>query len=182
MVRDTTKQNLKNAFSGESQAHVRYIIFSDIAEHQGYNNVARLFKAIAYAERIHSTNHFKNLAYLKGGHLTVSMAGFGLGDTLQNLSTAIEGETYEINEMYPAYLEIAQSQGEEGATKSFGWAYEAEKTHARFFKKAKEAVTKKNDLNLDQMQICSICGYTVEGNAPEECPICMAKKKKFKKY
>lgn len=177
-----TEQNLKNAFSGESQAHVRYIIFSDVAEHQGYKNIARLFKAIAYAERIHSRNHFSNLANLEGGYLTVSMAGFGLGDTLKNLSIAIEGETYEVNEMYPAYLEIAQCQGEEGATKSFGWAYEAEKTHASFFKKAKEAVTKKNDVKLDKIQICSVCGYTIEGNAPEECPICRAKKRKFKTY
>lgn len=182
MIRNMSEQNLKNAFSGESQAHMRYVIFSDIADVEKYPNTARLFRAIAYAERIHSTNHFKNLAYLNGGFLTVGMTGFGPGGTSKNLGIAIEGETFEINEMYPAYLEIAKFQGEEGVAKTFEWAYEAEKTHASLFKKAKESVDRKTDISLGKIQICELCGYTVEGEAPDECPICEAKKDQFKTF
>jgi len=181
-MRDTTEQNLKNAFSGESQAHMRYTIFAGSAEQQGYKNTSRLFKAIAYAERVHSTNHFSRLSHLNGGHITIGMAGFGPGDTSKNLDIAIEGETYEINEMYPAFLEIAKIQGEDEAAQSFKWAYEAEKTHAELFKKAKEAADKKADTKLAKIQICELCGYTVEGEAPDTCPICKAKKDKFRTF
>jgi len=182
LVRDMTEQNLKNAFSGESQAHMRYIIFSDVAEKSGFKNTARLFRAISYAERVHSTNHYNNLAHLNGGYVTVGMAGFGPGDTSKNLGIAIEGETFEINEMYPVYLETARFQGEAAAAKSFEWAYEAEKIHAKLFKKAKEAVDRGSDVQLKTIQICEVCGYTVEGEAPDKCPICKAKKDKFKAF
>ena len=181
-MRDTTEQNLKNAFSGESQAHMRYTIFADLAEKQGYKNNSRLFRAISYAERIHSTNHFNRLSHLNGGYVTIGMAGFGPGDTSKNLGIAIEGETYEIEEMYPAFLEIAKFQREDQAAQSFEWAYEAEKTHARLFKKAKEAADRKADVSLGKIQICEICGYTLEGEAPDRCPICKAKNDKFKEF
>lgn len=176
MTRNITEQNLKNAFSGESQAHMRHLIFAGIAEGQGYPNTARLFKAVSLAEQVHSTNHYRNLAYLNGGFLTVGMAGFGPGDTFKNLGIAIEGESFEVEEMYPTYLETARFQGEEGAAKSFQWAYEAEKTHAGLFKKAKESVDAGVDPPLGKVQVCRVCGYTVEGDAPEECPVCKAKR------
>jgi len=182
MVRAITEQNLKNAFSGESQAHMRYIIFSDIAEVEGLPNVSRLFRAISYAERIHSTNHFNNLAYLEGGYLTIGMAGFGPGKTLKNLRIAIEGETFEIDEMYPTYVQTAGFQGEQGAARSFTYAHQTEKVHAVLFQKAKEAVERGQDVQLGPIQICQLCGYTIEGEAPDRCPVCNARKEKFKAY
>ncbi|MEM4246035.1 MAG: rubrerythrin family protein [Candidatus Bathyarchaeia archaeon] len=181
-MRETTEQNLKNAFSGESQAHMRYIIFSEIAESEGFKNTARLFKAISYAEKVHANNHFSNLAHLKGGYMTIGMAGFGPGGSSKNLDIAIEGEMHEINEMYPTYLETAKFQKEKGAAKSFEWAYNAEKVHVELFRKAKETVDKGSDVQLKAIQICEVCGYTVEGDAPKRCPICKAKKEKFKSF
>jgi len=177
-----TEQNLKNAFSGESQAHMRYAIFADIAEAERFPNVSRLFRAISYAERIHATSHFSNLAYLEGGYLTIGMAGFGPGRTLKNLGIAIGGELFEVNEMYPSYLETARSQAEHGAARSFDYAYQTEKVHAVLFQKAKDAVEKNQDAQLGPIQICGTCGYTVEGEAPEVCPVCDAKKDRFKAY
>ncbi len=87
---ENTEQNLKNAFSGESQANIRYILFSTVASKEEFNNVARLFEAIAYAEQVHAGNHFENLNHLKEGSITYGMAGFGPGDTSKNLDIAIE--------------------------------------------------------------------------------------------
>jgi rubrerythrin len=167
-MRKMTEDNLKSAFAGESQAHMRYLIFADKAEEEGFPNVARLFRAIAYAEQVHATNHFKTLAMLQG--------------TVDNLQAAINGETYEVNEMYPAYKAVAELQQEKGAQRSTDWALQAEKVHAGMYQKAKQAVERKEDITVEAVFICEACGYTVENSAPDRCPICGAPKVKFRKF
>jgi rubrerythrin len=176
---EKTEQNLKNAFSGESQANIRYTLFSTTAAEEKLDNVSRLFKAIAYAEQVHARNHFENLKNLKEGAMTYGMAGFGPGDTSKNLDIAIEGETFEITQMYPAYLEKATQESSGDAERSFHFALEAEKRHVNMFKEAKGAVDSGKDINIEKIHICSVCGYTGEGEAPDICPICGAPKQKF---
>jgi rubrerythrin len=101
-----------------------------------------------------------------------SMAGFGQGTTAQNLDGAIEGETFEIEEMYPVYKEAAQSQGEKAAIVSFHYALAAERTHQRLFTEAKKAVEQGKDAALGAVSVCGKCGHTVEGPIPDKCPIC----------
>ena len=171
-----------SAFAGESEAHMRYLYFANVAEKEGFPNVARLFRAIAYSEQIHAHNHFKKLEHLKDGFLTVAHAPFGPGNTSKNLELAIMGEEYEIDEMYPVYLEIAKMQNEKGAEISFKWALECEKAHARLYKMAKEYVDKGEDAPIGSIYVCGVCGYTVEGDVPDRCPICGAPKEKFKEF
>ena len=160
-----TQANLEAAFAGESQAHMKYLAFAAKAEKEGFSNVSRLFKAVAYAEQVHATNHFKVLD--------------GLGQTAENLAAALGGETYEIEEMYPAFLAVAELQGEKGAIRSNKWAMEAEKVHAEMYGAAKEAVKGGSDAGVGQVYVCSVCGWTGEGEPPDECPLCKAKKEKF---
>jgi rubrerythrin len=178
-MRKMTEQNLINAFGGESQAHMRYLHFADQAEKEEFSNVTRLFRAIAYAEYIHAGDHYRELRYLDGGYVANSMAAFGPGDTKKNLGLAIAGETYEIEEMYPAFIEIAKFQGEKGAQRSFEWSYASEKLHKLLFEKALDSVNLGKDVELDPVQVCEVCGYTLEGEAPDRCPICNALKNKF---
>ena len=178
-----TAANLRNAHGGESMAHMRYQIWGDRAEQEGYDNVARLFRAIAQAETIHAGNHFRELGKEAGDSLCASMAVFGLGNTSQNLQGGINGETYEVTEMYPTYLETAKFQAEKGAQLSFHYALSAEKTHAALFQKAKEALdSTKRDAELGPIQICEVCGWTHEGETPDKCPICGASRKRFKTF
>jgi rubrerythrin len=164
-------------------AYMRYTIWGNKAERDGYPNVARLFKAIAAAETIHATNHFNELKDLFGDFSCSSMAVFGSGDTSQNLQGGIMGETYEINEMYPTYLETARYQEEKGAQRSFNYALSAEKTHAELFQKAKQTIdSTKKDITLGPVQVCTVCGWTHEGDAPDKCPICGATRDKFKTF
>jgi rubrerythrin len=181
-MHDLTVANLRNAYGGESMAHMRYRTWGEKAEQDGFPSTARLFRAITFAEQIHANNHFRELRDLVGGFGCNSGAIFGLGSTAQNLQGGIDGETFEINEMYPTYLETAKFQGEKGAERSFFYALSAEKTHAAFFQKAKASVDLGKDVKLGPMQICTVCGYTLEGDAPDRCPICGAKKEKFRTF
>ncbi len=167
-MRQMTQESLKAAFAGESQAHMRYLAFSEAAEREGKANIARLFRAIAYAEQVHATNHLRELA--------------GIKNTVGNTEEAIGGETFEITEMYPAYDAIAELQDEAGAKRSIHFALEAEKIHAEMYKKAHEAAQAGRDLDLATVYICPVCGYTVEGDAPEYCPVCGASREKFKSF
>ncbi|MFW6414947.1 MAG: rubrerythrin family protein [Thermodesulfobacteriota bacterium] len=174
-----TEQHLINAFGGESQANMRYRHFAVQAENENYFNVSRLFTAIAHAEFIHAGDHYRELKHLNGGVVANSMAAFGPGDTSKNLGLAIDGETFEIEEMYPAYIEVAKIQEEKGAQRSFEWSYATEKQHKMLFEKAKQAVDNGDDMKLEAVQVCEVCGYTLEGEAPDNCPVCSAKKEKF---
>ena len=160
-----TQANLQAAFAGESQAHMKYLIFADKAEREGFRSVARLFRAIAYAERMHANNHFKALK--------------NLGQTAANLEAAIGGETYEVEEMYHAFRAVAELLEEKAVVRSNNWALEAEKIHAEMYAKAKTAVEAGKDAEVGQVYVCPVCGWTGEGEPPDECPLCKVKKEKF---
>jgi len=163
-----TKENLKSSFSGESQAHMKYVLFADKAEEEGFGNIARLFRAIAFAERIHASNHLTALN--------------GSGQTVDNLDTAIGGETFEVTEMYPAYKAVAELQDESKAVRSMHYALEAEKIHAALYREARDAATAGKDYEISDIHICPVCGHTVLGNAPERCPVCGVKGEKYKRF
>jgi rubrerythrin len=177
-----TVGNLQSAFSGESQAHMRYANFAERAEGDGYPNVARLFRAISWAELVHASNHFRVLRNEKGGTITVAHAGFGLGPSADNLQAAIDGEEFEVNEMYPAYIAVATQQEEKAAERSFDWAHQAEKTHSALFQMAKSAVESGEDYDIGPVQVCSVCGHTMVGDAPDRCPICNATGDKYRAF
>jgi len=162
------KRFLQDAFAGESQAHMRYLIFAERAEEEGFPNVARLFKAIAYAEFVHAKNHLSELGMV--------------GSTAVNLGAAVEGEEFEVNEMYPVYYEAAKLQGETGAQRTIRFAMEAEKGHAELYSRAREAVLKGQDADIGKIYVCPICGYTVDGEAPGRCPICGCPGDKFVEF
>jgi len=159
-----TEQNLLAAFAGESQANRKYLAFAERAEAEGYKQVAKLFRAAAEAETIHALNHLREMK--------------GVKSTKENLLEAINGESYEFQKMYPQMIEDAKAEDAKGALRSFTFANEVEKIHAELYKRALENI---DSLTEKDYYVCKICGYTVEGDAPEECPICKAKKQAFKK-
>ncbi|MDZ7700461.1 MAG: rubrerythrin family protein [Deltaproteobacteria bacterium] len=178
-MKQMTQQNMINAFGGESMANMRYRHFAHQAEKDGHPNVSRLFRAVAHAEYIHAGDHYRELKHLKKGVVANSMGAFGPGDTLKNLDLAIDGETFEIEEMYPTYMAVADFQEEKGAKRSFEWSYKTEKQHLALYKKAREAVGTEKDVDLGPVQVCEVCGYTLEGEAPDQCPVCSAEKTRF---
>ncbi len=164
-MKKMTEENVGAALAGESQAHIKYLAFSEKAASENLPNIARVFKANSYAEQVHATNHLKTLS--------------GIGNTKENLDAAISGETFETEEMYPAYIVVAQAQGEKTAETFLNAAMEAEKVHAGIYREAKAAVEAGKDLDDKPLHVCSMCGYTMEGDAPDSCPICGAPREKF---
>lgn len=162
-----TTENLKGAFAGESQANRRYLAFSRKAEQEGFAQIAKLFRAAAEAETVHALNHLNTLGEVK--------------TTEKNLEGAISGETFEFKQMYPDYIEIAKKEGNDDATWSFDVANKVEQVHAKLYMKALEALRSKKELPKTDYYICKECGNTVEGAAPDKCPICGASKSAFYK-
>jgi rubrerythrin len=156
-------------------------LFARAAEAQ-FPNVARLWRAISAAELIHAGDHYRTLKYLGEGHVANSMGAFGPGDVAKNLGLSIAGESFEIEEMYPAFMKIAELQGEKDALRSFDWSYQTELKHLELFNKAQAAVTAGDDVALGPVQVCEVCGYTLEGDAPDVCPVCGAKRERFTAY
>ncbi len=167
-MKDMTRTNLQEALAGESQAHLRYLVYADVAEREGLPNAARLFRAASLSEQIHATNHLRALG--------------GVGTTAQNLKAAFEGESFEIAEMYPAYLAVGNLQEEKAAVRSMSNALEAEKVHAKLYSAAQQAVETKKDTTLGKIFVCPVCGFTMEGSAPDRCPLCGSPKDRFKEF
>jgi rubrerythrin len=164
-MRKMTEENLKAAFAGESQAHLKSLNYAEKAKREGKENVARLFAAASYAEQVHASAHLRTLG--------------GVGNTAENLHDAICGEGFESDEMYPAYIVVAEAQGEKRANTVFSAALEAEKVHRALYQRAKESVDAGQDAEFGPIWVCSVCGFTGEGDAPDKCPVCNAPKERF---
>ena len=161
----STNNNLKEAFAGESQANRKYLFFADKAEQEGYKRIARLFRAAAAAETVHARNHLRELQ--------------GIGSTAENLKAAIGGELYEFTEMYPQFIKQAEAEKQAKAKNSFDLANRVEQVHHKLFESALAALDKEKGRDGGPFHVCRVCGYTVEGEAPDKCPICGATKKAF---
>jgi rubrerythrin len=152
-----TIENLKTAFSGESQANRKYLAFARRADKDGFPQIAKLFRAAAEAETIHALAHLQNLG--------------GVGSTIENLKEAIAGETYEYSEMYPPMVEQAKSENHKSKT-MLDYANKVERVHADLYHQALAALEAGKDLGEMEVYLCPICGHLEFGKPPEKCPIC----------
>ena len=159
-----SEKNLLDAFAGESQANRKYLAFAKKAEAEGFKQIAKLFRAAAAAETIHAHNHLREVG--------------GIKTTKENLETAVQGEVFEFQKMYPAMIEDSKKEANKQAEQTFTFANEVEKIHAALYKKAIEDLGKNKETDY---YVCQVCGNTVEGSAPDKCPICGAPKTSFKK-
>lgn len=167
-MKQMTTDFLKAAFAGESQAHMRYAIFAEEAQKKGLKKLANLFKAISYAEYVHAKNHYTALKMV--------------GEPTFNIQQCIDGENFEVEEMYPVYNNTAKFQDEKDAERTTHYALEAEKIHRTMYKNAKKLAEEGKDYTADKIYICPVCGHTVEGVPPEKCPICGAPRSAFVEF
>lgn len=158
----STKENLKEAFAGESKANRTYLAFAKKADEEGYSQVAKLFRAAAEAETVHAHNHLLVMG--------------GIGSTEENLKEAIEGEIEEFEAMYPDFIKEAKEAGNDNAVWTFDVANQVEELHAGLYQKALEALGNNEEVDY---YVCGHCGNTVENEAPDVCPICGALKTDF---
>jgi rubrerythrin len=126
-----TEENLKAAFSGESQANRRYLYFANKADVEGQNDVAALFRSTAEGETGHAHGHLEWLEQV-GDPAT----GLPIGSTRDNLKAAVAGETHEYTDMYPGMAKTAREEGHDEIADWFETLAKAERSHANRYTKA----------------------------------------------
>lgn len=175
-----TIENLKAGIKGETTASARYAAFAEKARAEGLDTVAKLFDAASKAEGIHAANHSKVLEGL-GEKMEAFKPEFEVKTTAENLQAAIDGESYEVATMYPQFLADAKAEKVAKAEKSFTWAFDTEKKHQEFYKKALAAVqaNTENTLPFDYA-VCPVCGNTYDkATITDKCDFCGTEKAKF---
>jgi rubrerythrin len=158
-----TLRNLKTGFVAESQAHLRNMAFAMKAEQEGYSQVARLFRAIAEAEAVHAFNQLR----LLGAVLS----------TQENLEAAFEKENLA-SRTYPQFIKEANEEDNTHIAAVFSYSRDVERGHAKLYRKALEHMMAERET---EYYVCQVCGYVSDGVLPDECPICGARKEKFRR-
>jgi rubrerythrin len=156
-----TTKNLEEAFAGESMARNKYSYFSSVAKKAGYVQIANIFEETANNEREHAKLWAKALDII--------------GDIETDLKSAIKGEAYENQEMYPRMAQEAEEEGHLELAEQFRKVAEVEKKHELRYKKLLENIEKGQVFKKPEVKKwkCNNCGYVHEGlEAPEICPAC----------
>ncbi len=156
-----TIENLKAAFAGESQARNKYTFYAAVARKEGYHYIAKIFEETAENEMRHAKDEFKLLDQL--------------GDTIVNLKAAMEGEDYEVIDMYPTFAKEAEEEGNTAAAILFKQIAKVEAHHRDRYKKLLEMVENGTVFKRDEpiKWKCGKCGFVYTGTeAPPKCPCC----------
>ena len=173
--RGRTIANIKLGIETETDASVKYAAYAQKAWVEGYDTIARLFEAASKAEAIHASNHEAVLKTFVE-EMDPFTPKFNVGTTLENLKETINGESYEVNTMYPMFLKDAKSSKsiKKPTIEILTWALETEKKHLAMFTKALEALNAKTEFGLPyDYMICPVCGNTFDrAHEPKTCDLC----------
>lgn len=156
-----TEKNLMAAFAGESQARNKYTFYAQVAKQEGYEQICKLFLETADNERAHAKQIFKFLG--------------GIGNTMENLKDAADGENYEWTTMYKEFEEVARKEGFNEIADFFHEVGEVEEEHEKRFLKLLDNIKQGRVFKRDEPVEwrCLNCGYIHTGTeAPKTCPAC----------
>ena len=159
-----TEKNLEEAFTGESRAYQKYLIYAQKAADDYQDGVYKLFMALAASEAVHARRHLSYLKKIQG--------------TWDNVQDAVESEAKEFETLYPRMISEAREEGEEGPEISFSHASEVEKGHHRLLGKA---LVEQDKFLVEEYFVCNACGHVVTREPPEYCQVCGAARKAFHK-
>ncbi len=162
---EKTSRNLHTAFAGEAKAYFRLLAYAEKARDEGLPQVAALFRAVAEAERVHAQ---RNLALL--GEVVVR-------DSESNLRASFEREERASGVFYPQFIRDAEEEGDRPAAFSFSQARDVEDEHAALYKRALDHLLADTQ---PAYYVCQTCGYIVDGQVPEQCPVCGAGREEFR--
>ena len=162
---NTTDDALYQAYTGEAKASLRLKVFADKAEEEGYLQIAKLFRVIAYSEEIHGARALQVMGKVKG--------------TEENLAASFESETKVAEVAYDQFVKQAEAEGNTAAVLHFSQSKDVEEVHAKLYKEAMSHVMEERETTY---YVCTVCGYVSDGILPEECPVCGAMKEQFTKF
>ena len=169
-----TLQNLINAFAGESQARNRYTFYAKQAKKEGYEHIAQVFLDTAENEREHAKLFYKHIPNDRHFKVTGEYPFF-LGDTLENLFSATEGEREEWEYIYKQGARIAKEEGFDKISNLFTGILEIEKRHSHRFETLAMQLKTNSLFKKDEntQWLCRKCGHVqISQCAPNLCPVC----------
>lgn len=169
-----TEQNLINAFAGESQARNRYTYYAKVAEHEGYEQIAAIFRETADNETEHARLFYTHIGKNPLGHVD-SFYPFEIGTTEDNLNSAIAGELEEFDVLYAEAEQTAKEEGFDAVANTFHNVRIVEEHHAKRYKELLKVLQDGTIFNKDEevTWVCRKCGYIYKGKAaPVHCPNC----------
>jgi rubrerythrin len=159
---DKIKEALNQAYVGEAKAALRLKVYAEKAEQEGYKQMARLFRVIAFSEEIHGTRALRVLKEIKS--------------TEENLAASFESETKVAEVAYDSFVKLAEEADDKAALLHFSQSKDVEETHAKLYKQAMADFMEERETSY---YVCKVCGYVADGALPDECPVCGAKKEQF---
>jgi len=160
-----TEDALYQAYTGEAKAALRLKVFADKAEEEGYPQIAKLFRVIAFSEQVHGARALQVSGKVKR--------------TEENLAASFESETKVAEVAYDQFVKQAEAEGNMAAVLHFSQSRDVEEVHAKLYKEAMSHVMEERETTY---YVCSVCGYVSDGILPEECPVCGAMKEQFTKF
>lgn len=176
--------DLKTAFNSESTTSEKYAKYAHKAMEEGYDTIAKLFEATSKSEKIHAFNLGKVLEIYTGSAGIPEIGSYEIKTTLENLKSAIGGETYEMNTMYPIFIRDAENEKAPEAAKSFTWAWDGEKKHLNYYRQVESLIVKGNESGLPFVwYVCPMCGNIYNSiDVKESCDFCLTKQTSFIGY
>ncbi len=96
--------------------------------------------------------------------------------TEENLAASFESETKVAEIAYDRFVKLAEEAGDKGAVLHFSQSRDVEETHAKLYKQAMAHFMEERETKY---YVCKVCGYVADGDHPDECPVCGAKKEQF---
>ena len=172
-----TQKNLRTSVIGESEASLRYRIYSEIAKDDGYIMISQQMERISAQEKEHAQ---KMISYFDGsietfqGDRDISP----LRNTESNITYAIAAEHKEFTSIYAGFAETAKNEGLTEISKLYEDISLCELHHHGIL------ITLKEQMSFHSKHAahwyCLNCGYIHKGeSAPGKCPVCDHKKEWF---
>jgi rubrerythrin len=156
------REALQQAYVGEAKAVLRLKMYAEKADVEGYKQIARLFRVIAFSEEIHGKRALRVLKEIK--------------TTEENLAESFESEKRVAEIAYDRFVKMAEQAGDKPALLHFSQSRDVEETHANLYKQAMNHFMEERETVY---HVCKVCGYVADGELPDECPVCAAKKDQF---
>ncbi|MGD2142900.1 MAG: rubrerythrin family protein [Anaerolineae bacterium] len=163
---EKTQEDVYTAFVGQAKAHHRLLAFARKADHEGYEQIAKLFRAVSAPEGVQAERHLR----LSGEAVVKS--------TEENLRYSFEQETTVNQVYYPQFISDTEEESEPVATVTFKQARDVEERHAALYTRALGAMLREE---THDYYVCDVCGYIAERNRREQCPVCRAKRDRLRR-
>ena len=110
---------LYQAYTGEAKAALRLKVYAEKANEEGYPQMAKLFRVVAFSEEIHGARALRVLGRVMS--------------TEKNLAASFESETKVAEVAYNEFIKQAEEEGNTAAALHFSQSRDVEEVHAKLY-------------------------------------------------